>query len=587
MKSQAIVAIIALLLTYFMNPVETCDPYHLNFDLFINNPIPESELKMNHYVPITANHKHHAAYRLESTYHKLKVKADVSGLDHIKNSLPKVFIWMETVLIPAIIEHLGETFSVRERRGVAMGSDTCVEVTVPWNLQRTQDADVLLFFTAEATRQDKFVAWASACQIHPVTGRPNAGQINLNPYFVSTERKKFFDQFATVMHEIYHVIGFANSLFKYYMDPDTMRRKKVEDTFIENRYGGGFKYYIVSPKVLDHARKHFGCSSIKGVPFEDNGGQGSAQTHWEKVAIGNDIMVANTVASPVVSMFTLKLLEDSGWYKINEEMAEDFFWAKDTGCDFINSGKCAYSGHTCGMGSAGTGEGCFYDYTFQARCSTDSFQNQCYFFTGTDFNKMDCRVEENRDLNSGHLFDEKYGFGSRCFNGNLREYVDSYRYRPHGNFCYKARCDDGKINFMVNGKTYYCTRDGEEIKNPGGYHGFIKCPKIKDFCDQLDASCPFDCHMNGRCVTGGKCYCYAGYTGEHCKKLIDNGDDESANNGYSTNQNNNAGGGSAGNNWYSNTGYPNNGWGYESGGSSGNTLDDLVNWASGFFSAFF
>ena len=587
---------VALFMTSLLRSTQTCDAHHLHFDQFINNPISEARLKMDSLLPI--HKKHHAAYGL-GEFHPLKIKADVANLDDIKSSLPKVFIWMETVLIPAIIQHMSDTFSVRERRGIAMGSDKCVEVSVPYTLQRKQDADLILMFTAQANQQDKFVAWAAACQIHPVTGRPTAGQVNINPYFISTERKKFFDQFATVLHEIYHVMGFANNLYKYFIDPETLRRKRMSETFVENRSGKGFKYYLVSPNVVEFAKKHYGCRSIQGVPVEDNGSEGSAGSHWEKVALGNDMMVANTVASPVLSLFTLKLLEDSGWYKINEKMAEEFFWAKDTGCNFIKSGKCSYSGHTCGKGPAGTGEGCFYDYTFQAVCSSDTFQNQCYFFTGTDFNRMDCRVEENKDLNKGMLFDEKYGFESRCFNGNLREYVDKYRYRPHGNFCYKARCDDGKISFMINGQTYYCKKDEEEIKNPGGYHGFIKCPKIKDFCDQLDASCPFDCYMNGRCLRGAKCYCYAGYTGKYCKKLKDYGDGETigatqstanngySNSGYSSNSNSGGRGGSAGNNWYSNTGFTSSGWGYGSGGSSGQSMEDLVNWASGFFNSFF
>ena len=604
--------LVTLTTTTLLQPAQTCEKDYLNFDKYINNPISAARLKMESMLPIRK--KHHAAYGL-GPYHPLKIKIDVSNLNNIKRSLPREFIWMETVLIPAVIQHMRDTFSVRERRSIRLGSSQCVDVEVPYHLRTTtQDADLILMFTATATRKDRFVAWAAACQIHPVTGRPIAGQVNINPYFVSMKKKKFFDQFANVLHEIYHVMGFANNMFKYFIEPNTLRRKRVSETFAENRSGRGFKYHIVSPRVVEFGRKHYGCRSLEGVPVEDNGSPGSAGSHWAKIALGNEMMVANTVASPVISLFTLKLLEDSGWYQINEDMAEEFFWAKGTGCKFIKSAKCSYSGHTCGKGTAGTGEGCFYDYTFQAICSSDAFQNQCNFFTGTDFNRMDCRVEENRDLNRGMLFDEKYGFSSRCFNGNLREYVDPYRYRPHGNFCYKARCEKDKISFMVNGQTYYCKKDGQEIKNPGGYHGFIKCPKIRDFCTQLDASCPFDCYMNGRCVRGGKCYCYSGYTGKYCKKLKDFGGGNTVENsfvdgnrgqggggnggnggnggqnGSGNRGNNHPGDGGNGNDWYNNFGFDNDGWGYPPGnffGGVGDDLESLVNWASGFLNNFF
>lgn len=134
----------------------------------------------------------------------------------------------------------------------------------------------------------------------------------MNPYHLSYEEKKFFDQFSTTLHEVYHILGFSKSLYKYYVDAN-LKRKPESDTYFD-KGSGALQYRIRSPKVLAFAREYFNCPDMDGVPVEDNGGSGSAGSHWEKITHGNEMMVSNQVANPVVSMFTLKLMEDSGWY---------------------------------------------------------------------------------------------------------------------------------------------------------------------------------------------------------------------------------------------------------------------------------
>lgn len=114
----------------------------------------------------------------------------------------------------------------------------------------------------------------------------------MNPYHLSYEKKKFFDQFATVLHEIYHIMGFSKSLYQYYVNPATYKRKRESDTYFV-RTSGNLKYRIRSPNVLAHAREYFNCPDMDGVPVEDGGGSGSAGSHWEKIVLGNEVMVAN------------------------------------------------------------------------------------------------------------------------------------------------------------------------------------------------------------------------------------------------------------------------------------------------------
>lgn len=39
---------------------------------------------------------------------------------------------------------------------------------------------------------------------------------------------------------------------------------------------------MVTPRVVAEAREHFNCSLLEGAELEDQGGEGTALTHWEK-----------------------------------------------------------------------------------------------------------------------------------------------------------------------------------------------------------------------------------------------------------------------------------------------------------------
>lgn len=39
---------------------------------------------------------------------------------------------------------------------------------------------------------------------------------------------------------------------------------------------------MVTPRVAQEARAHFNCPQLEGAELEDQGGEGTALTHWEK-----------------------------------------------------------------------------------------------------------------------------------------------------------------------------------------------------------------------------------------------------------------------------------------------------------------
>ena len=85
---------------------------------------------------------------------------------------------------------------------------------------------------------------------------------------------------------------------------------------------GASRQVLKSPKVLETARNYFQCSTISGVEIENEGGSGSAGAHWERTILHNEQMTASSIADASYSVFTLSLLQDSGWYQVDMSLAE-------------------------------------------------------------------------------------------------------------------------------------------------------------------------------------------------------------------------------------------------------------------------
>ena len=49
-------------------------------------------------------------------------------------------------------------------------------------------------------------------------------------------------------------------------------------------------------------------------------------------------MTASKFLEVKFSIFTLALLEDTGWYNVNYDYADEFIFGLKEGCDFINEG---------------------------------------------------------------------------------------------------------------------------------------------------------------------------------------------------------------------------------------------------------
>ena len=153
-------------------------------------------------------------------------------------------------------------------------------------------------------------------------------------------------------------------------------------------------------------------------------------------------MTANAILDSRVTEFTLALLEGTGWYQVDYNMAEPFEWGRNQGCPFLDQ-PCMNSGtiqpnfdEFC---TPLTAEGCTFTSRAVALCGSssqivvdpnlpppenywgndttviDDFSDNCPYFIGIP--NADCEDPANKI--TGYLPEEFYGFGSRCITGNL------------------------------------------------------------------------------------------------------------------------------------------------------------------------
>ncbi len=117
----------------------------------------------------------------------------------------------------------------------------------------------------------------------------------------------------TIIHEIFHILAFSPMLFK------GLNGKGLVE--VMHPVTNEKSFAIASTKVIEMARKHFGCSTLEHLYLENEGGSGTASSHWEKQFLGNELITGFISGNPVLSNISLALLEDSGWYKVNYDTA--------------------------------------------------------------------------------------------------------------------------------------------------------------------------------------------------------------------------------------------------------------------------
>ncbi|XP_008007893.2 leishmanolysin-like peptidase isoform X1 [Chlorocebus sabaeus] len=433
------------------------------------------------------------------------------------------------------------------------------------------DADFVLYVGALATErcsQENIISYAAYCQQEADMDRPIAGYANLCPNMISTQPQEFTGMLSTVKHEVIHALGFSAGLFAFYHDKDgnplTSRFadglppfnyslglyqwsdkvvRKVERLWDvrDNKIVRHTVYLLVTPRVVEEARKHFDCPVLEGMELENQGGMGTELNHWEKRLLENEAMTGSHTQNRVFSRITLALMEDTGWYKANYSMAEKLDWGRGMGCDFVRK-SCKFwidqqrqkrqmlSPYCDTLRSNPLQLTCRQDQRAVAVCNLQKFpkplpQEYQYFdelsgipaedlpyyggsveiadycpfsqefswhLSGEYQRSSDCRILENQPEIFKNYGAEKYGPHSVCLIQKsafvMEKCERKLSYPDWGSGCYQVSCSPQGLKVWVQDTSYLCSRAGQvlpiSIQMNGWIHdGNLLCPSCWDFCE--------------------------------------------------------------------------------------------------------
>jgi len=281
--------------------------------------------------------------------------------------------------------------------------------------------------------------------------------------------------------------------------------------------------------VQEVAREHFGCSTLIGAPLENGGGDGTTNSHWESQHLNFEYMIGTQATSQVyVSKFTLALLEDSGWYRVDHDYVGDVYsFGQNSDCDFFNDNAVCNNWPQWYCASPGV-EGCTADNTGIAYCS-DSTSNvfYCDFFSpyasiaGVDVNDFETLCVDER----GNTYDTTtagasiYGIDSRCVRTTLSG-------GGRSGYCFQHACVDwdtatqqwSAVDITLNtNEVLRCARsDALSTQSVSSISGVVsvQCPDIDVVCGHTLQ--PFACKYGHWSDALQECICFVGYTGDEC-----------------------------------------------------------------------
>jgi len=144
------------------------------------------------------------------------------------------------------------------------------------------NTDLVVFVTARPSSSSSTLATGIAIAMDSY-GRPIAGAVNFCPSKIATTATVMNTKLmeGVALHEMIHVLGFSSDMFDSFVDGDGNTRANVIASTTSDQRPLAM---LATPKVTAFVREHFGCASLAGAVLEDQGGTGTAGSHWEKAS---------------------------------------------------------------------------------------------------------------------------------------------------------------------------------------------------------------------------------------------------------------------------------------------------------------
>ncbi|KAK5983805.1 Leishmanolysin, partial [Trichostrongylus colubriformis] len=299
-------------------------------------------------------------------------------------------------------------------------------------------------------------------------------------------------------------------------------------------------FMVVTPKVREEARRHFNCSTLEGAEIENQGGSGTAWSHWEKRVFENEAMSGMATQVYALSRLTLALFEDSGWYKVNYDKAESMPWGRNLGCTFAKQScltwmksnrrdpypfctvyeetRCSTSRKAkvrCNMLADSGSIPREYNYNIKnlyrdkkgrsiIGYGSVTLADFCpYYKIYGDVSREDsdtrCTYHDNKHYNNYSLEDKDKGNITQVFSPTARcfELDGGIKVRSesgtitwlHSVGCYETICKDGRLMIKTQKSKFYpCYQEGQFIHVEKRIHGVgtvttrIVCPSCTELC---------------------------------------------------------------------------------------------------------
>ncbi|XP_029104423.1 leishmanolysin-like peptidase isoform X2 [Scleropages formosus] len=398
-------------------------------------------------------------------------------------------------------------------------------------------ADFLLYVsgvTTERCGQENVVAYAAYCQLESELDRPIAGYANLCPSMISTQPQEFVGMLSTVKHEIIHALGFSAGLFAFYHDDNgkpltqryagglppfneslglyqwsdkVVRKAKRLWNISGNTMVSHEVHLLVTPRVVEEARKHFDCPILEGMELENQGGLGTELNHWEKRLLENEAMTGSHTQNRMFSRITLAIMEDTGKLPLSPY------------CDMVRSTPlkltCRHDQRAvavCNLQKYSrrlpqeyqyfdyipgipTEDLPFYGGAVEIADYCPFSQEFSWHLSGEYQRGSDCRVLENQPDSWRNYGAEEYGPNSLCLYQKsafvMEQCTRRMSYPDWGSGCYKTTCSALGLTVWVQGMPFHCFYTGQLLKinvrvNTWVYSGDLVCPACSRFC----SSCP-------------------------------------------------------------------------------------------------
>jgi proprotein convertase subtilisin/kexin type 5 len=348
-------------------------------------------------------------------------------------------------------------------------------------------------------------------------GRPVAGLIrmNVNSYSSTTSYPSslYATLIGTIVHELTHVLGFGSSYFSTFINTGTNNVYASTTATVTNTRNSTSitNTVLTTPNVLAWARSHYNCATLTGMQLENQGGAGTAGSHWERMVSYDELMTGTQLGLvKPYSALTFAILKDMGWYDVTDTFAEKTTFGYQRGCTFFDQGCWggSYPAEYCSTESA---QGCTQSNVGKGQCTntTNLLADSCLM----TIESISCVNPSDFSKDGTYSYtQESYSASSQCFVSSAATVsIPGLNAR-----CYEYNCssDNTQILIKIGSNTYTCTTAGTTFV-VSGMSGSVTCPSPTDFCTNRRIFCPDFCSGNGYCM-GGICNCKTGFAGASC-----------------------------------------------------------------------